>query len=274
MLDTKKGFLTLIGGAEDKKYDKIVLKSVLALSKPKAIAVIPTASKYGVDLGMEYVKIFKDFGYKDTITLDISKSSDAEKPEHIAFIQKCDLVFFTGGDQVKLVDVLKPTEFFKILKNRYESDNLSVAGTSAGAASAGTTLLYDGDDFGFYKESVKAGYGFDFLSNVVVDTHFMERNRIPRLVQHLAAGFCKKGIGVSENTAIHIYPNHRFEVVGSGTIVLMNAENMDYSNYSEIAHNQFISVNNLGISFLSHGYLFDLNTWRVLTDKSALVSAL
>ncbi|TAE01929.1 MAG: cyanophycinase [Bacteroidetes bacterium] len=266
----KKGTLVLIGGAEDKQNAKIVLKKVWELNHAQHIVIIPTASRYGVELGNEYKKIFHAFGCPNPHVLDINVRGDVDKPEHIDLASQADLIFFTGGDQVKLVEVLNYSVLMNIIKHRYKNAGATIAGTSAGSAAASNPLIYDGDDFGFHKGAVKQGEGFGLLPDITVDTHFMERNRIPRLLQALASGISHKGMGVSEDTAAFIYPNHKLEVIGAGALVLINTTDMNFTNYHLIKQNEFIVTNNVRISFLVQGSMFDLNNWDIITDRSEL----
>jgi cyanophycinase len=252
----------------------LVLKRVWeAADRTDNILIIPTASSYSDELGREYSYIFEGFGAKKVNYISVNRPDEVDRPWHIKLINEANLIFITGGDQVKLSRIYLGTEFFKILKKRYQNDRLHVAGTSAGSAVQSETLIYDGDDFGFHKGSVKSGPGFGLLPNITIDTHFMNRNRIPRLAQFLATGESKKGLGISEDSAAMIYPNDRLEVIGSGIVVLMNADKMNYSNYHQIKEHEFVAVNNLRISFLVHGNMFDLKTWNIVEDRRLLTAS-
>ncbi len=264
MNKTKKGTLVLVGGAEDKQYSKVVLQTIHNLNNAQNILIIPTASRYGVELGNEYKTIFEQFGAAGISVLDINHRATVDKLENLNALAQADLVFMTGGDQVKLAEIFNRTAFLRLLKERHQNENLNIAGTSAGAAVTSTILIYDGDDFGFYKGSVKDDTGFGLMPLATVDTHFMERNRIPRLVQFLASGKSKRGIGISEDTAAFVFPNNTIQIVGSGVVVLIDATNMDYTNYHEITDNQYIATSGIKISFLVHGSKFDLTKWKVL----------
>lgn len=267
-----KGILTLIGGAEDKKHDRLVLKRVWeSAGRAQSVVIIPTASSYSEELGREYRYIFEDIGARNVNYLDIRRSEEADRQLYLELVNDAELIFFTGGDQVKLAKVFLGTKLFQLIKKRYLNERLHIAGTSAGAAVQSKTLIYDGDDFGFHKGAVKSAEGFGFLPNLTVDTHFMNRNRIPRLAQFLSSGESKKGIGVSEDSAAMIYPNDRMEVIGSGVVVLMNADKMNYTNYHQIREHEFVAANNIRFSFLVHGCMFDLKTWNVISDRSLLL---
>jgi len=259
----KRGVLALIGGAEDKKYAMTVLRSVYQINTPKNIIVIPTASRYGVELGDEYKVIFKNFGCPNVYVLNITDRYNIDTDKHLELTQEADLIFFTGGDQVKLCEVFNQTSMMNLIRKRHYEHQATIAGTSAGAAAASDMLIYEGSDFGFNKGSVKDAVGLGF-TDITVDTHFVERNRIPRLVQYLATGKSKKALGVSEDTGFFMYPNQQCEVVGSSTVVLINAESMSYTNYHDISTNALIAAANLQISFLVHGNRFDLSNWQII----------
>jgi cyanophycinase len=272
-MNPNKGVLALIGGAEDKTHEKTVLRNVLSINNAENVVIIPTASKYGIELGLEYARLFKSLGCKNPEALNIRYRTEVDLPMHLELVKKADMVFFTGGDQVKLVEILHHTDLYDLMRQRHFSNKMTIAGTSAGAASASEILIYDGDDFGFQKGSVKSGLGFGWLPDITIDTHFMERNRIPRLIQYLLGSSNKRGIGLSEDTSIFVYPNNKLEVIGGGAAVFIDTRQVNHTNYFEIPINGFIISNNVKISFLAHGSLFDLDSWDILVDRKALMTA-
>jgi cyanophycinase len=274
MTTSTKGILMLIGGAEDKDGPRRVLQKAVAVSRAQQVAVIPTASAYSYELGREYKAIFEQLGAPSVQSLDIRYRHEADRDEHLAFLQQADLIFFTGGDQVKLVHELRGTRLLEAVKDRHFLHGATIAGTSAGAASASNPLIYDGDDQGFAKGAVKHGEGFGWLPGITVDTHFIERNRIPRLCQFLAGGLSKKGIGVSEDTAAVIYPNHRLEVVGSSTVALFSLEGTRYNSSPQVLKGGMVSIDAVQASFLAHGACFDLQAWEAFSDRHRLLEGL
>ena len=101
----KKGYLVLIGGAEDKSQEKIILKETVRLNNARKVVVIPTASSYPSDLGNNYYYAFRDLGVEIIEVIDVRTRSDANRNEYLKKLTDTDIVFFTGGDQVKLVDI-------------------------------------------------------------------------------------------------------------------------------------------------------------------------
>jgi cyanophycinase len=261
----KKGSLVLIGGAEDRKTDKVILRKVVALNNAKTAVIIPTASAYPVGLAEDYVRAFKDIGVPNLFTFDIRDKKETEKIEYLEQLMQADLIFFTGGDQFKLVNVFLDTFLFEKIKERY-SQGVTIAGTSAGAAAACDPIIFDGDDRGLRKGTIHHSRGFGFIKNVTIDTHFVNRGRLGRLTQFLCSGLSTKGIGLGEDTAIVVSPDDIFEVIGSEMVTVVNTGETSYSNYNKINDNDPIVINDIKVGFLQSGSVFDLKNWKVVSS--------
>ncbi|MCD4679172.1 MAG: cyanophycinase [Bacteroidales bacterium] len=259
-----KGNLVLIGGAEDKRRDKRILKRILNLNNADNIVIIPSASSSPKGISDDYYYAFRKLGAKKINTLDIRKKSEADKMEHLEKIESAELIFFTGGDQVKLVNILGNTKLLKNILIKYK-EGATIAGTSAGAAAASDPMIYDGDYRGLTKGSIQHSEGFGFINNLTIDTHFIARGRLLRLSQFLTTGLSQKGIGLGEDTAIIIYPSEHFEVLGSGVVTVVNGKDITYNNYEKIDTNNRLNINGLKIGFLHEGCIFDLNDWKVVS---------
>ncbi|HPK04385.1 MAG TPA: cyanophycinase [Bacteroidales bacterium] len=260
----KQGLLILIGGAEDRRDDRLVLKSMLERTNAKNIIIIPTASYYSREVYESYVSAFSSLGVENIETFDIRYEDEADNEEYHQKLNNADLVYFTGGDQTKLIRTLYNSELLKKIRKGFQSGKLHIAGTSAGAAAAGHITIYDGDYQGFNKNAVTSTPAFGFIDDLIIDTHFLARERIPRMVQSLVAGTCKQGIGIDEDTAVIIYPDMNFEVCGSGMVSIFSAENIKESNYNQISDRDIYTVNGIQLGFLAPGTLFSLKHWSIL----------
>ncbi len=277
MVFKKRGRLYLIGGAEDRKGDKRILSHLINQTQPANIIIIPTASRYPREIDRCYTETFGSLGVTSIRCLDIRYPDEADREENREAVEKADLVYFGGGDQVKLVKTLKQTRFFDRMKNRFEAGALHIAGTSAGASAAGNPIFYDGDRKGFHKGSIRSSEGFGFLDGIAVDTHFSARKRLPRLCQFLLSGSCTKGIGLDEDTGIVVYPNLQCEVIGSGMVTVANSAKVSGSNYTEAADGERLRFNDMQIGFLPAGTVFNLQQWSILNrvehEKKGDISA-
>ncbi len=264
-----KGYLVLIGGAEDKTREMRILRRTLEINCAKNIVIIPSASGYPTDTGEKYYHVFRDLGADNVKIFDIRGKHEADSSEYLKQINYADLVFFTGGDQVKLADTLLGTKLLRKIKRLFK-DGVTIAGTSAGAAAAGNLMIFDGDKKGFVKGMVKYSEGFGFIKNITIDTHFNKRERLLRLTEFLISGNSSRGIGLGEDTAIIINPVKQFEVIGSGIVTLLNSSRYTYSNYETALNNDRLKTNGLNVGFLQDGAVFNMQYWSVnkeVTEK-------
>lgn len=273
-MHNNKGTLTLIGGAEDRGSNSGVLRKLVDRTQTRYIAIVPTASMYGYELGDEYKDSFRRLGVEKIEILDIKERRDTESERYLDIIKEADMVFFTGGDQVKLAHVFLHTEMLKVLKDRHMLDGLHLAGTSAGAMIMSDPIIYEGDGKDFQKGAVFYEPGFGIAQDITVDTHFMERGRIPRICAMMASGASKRGIGVGEDTAAHISSDSKLEVFGAGNVVMFNADKLRYSNFHDIKENELIDVDNIAMSFLVDGSNFDMKKWtQIKPSKRRKITA-
>jgi len=260
----QRGYLFLIGGAENNGGDRTIMKHILYMTRAKHIVLIPTASCYPRDVHRDYGDTFTVLNIPETICLDIRDAQDADKEEYVAAIEQADLIYFSGGDQVRLVSKLIHTQLFDRIRARFETGDLHIAGTSAGASAVGNPMIYDGDYKGALKGSIGSMEGFGLVDGVTIDTHFSARQRFSRLSQFLISGRCEKGIGLDENTGILVYPNDEFEVIGEDMVAVLNSAGVTDSNYSTVPEGQPLRFNNLSVGFLPPGSRFSLKTWSIL----------
>lgn len=260
----KRGYLTLIGGAENKDGDRSILAHILETTRAENIVIIPTASAYPVEIERNYCGAFNGFGVPETRCLHIRNARDADVEANLSAVEDADLVYFSGGDQVRLVSRLMHTRLFDRIRARFEAGSLHIGGTSAGASAAGNPLIYDGDRKGFLKGSIRSMAGFGLLDGVTIDTHFSARKRLARLSQFLVGGGCKKGIGLDENTGIVVYPDHTFTVIGSGMVTVLDGAGITGSNYDSVGTGERLRFNGMRIGFLPAGTRFGIERWEIL----------
>jgi len=265
----RKGILVLIGGAEDRRGDRAVLKRVVSFTPTRRVSVITTASDFPVDLGKDYQRVFASLGVTQVDVLDIRYREEADHHPHLSSVQKADVIFFTGGDQVQLVETLDGTSLLGRIRKRLH-EGVTVAGTSAGAASSGEVTIYSGDGEGLLKGAIGHRKAFGFLKGIVVDTHFVERARLPRLAQYLSSGQIPVGLGLAEDTAAIVYPDQRVEVIGRGLVTAVSADGAGCSTYRDTAARDPITVDGLRLSYLAPGTWFDLVRWAVLPGVPAV----
>ncbi len=263
-----KGLLFLIGGAENRQGDKQVLRQLVERTQAGRIVIVPTASAYPKDASCAFTDAFIDLEIADVACLDIRYRKEADLDDNLQILEKADVVFFSGGDQVKLVNTLKHTRFIDLIRTRFDVGELHVAGTSAGATAAGNPMIYYGNRNGLKKGTVKHADGFGFIDGVAIDTHFSARKRLSRLSQFLISGHCQKGIGLDEDTGIVIDADLHFEVIGSGMVTVLDSASVNGSNFHSVQNGEPLRFTNMRLGVLPAGSRFSIHEWAFINRSS------
>lgn len=278
-----RGKLVIVGGAVDKgtltdetAYNKPtnlnffelgILKRIIHESKDKdsKVVVVTAASQIPEEIGKEYISAFKKLDVANVKILDMRKREEANERSVVEQINGADIVFFTGGDQLRLTSLLGGTVFLDTLKNRFENDGLMIAGTSAGAAVCSESMIYQGSSSeALLKGAVKITQGFGFIKDVIIDTHFVKRGRIGRLFQAVASNPGQLGIGLGEDTGLLNKNNGYLEAIGSGLVIIVDGKQIKDTNIFSIPVGSPISIKNLIVHALSLHDVFNIRT-RELT---------
>lgn len=275
-----KGKLIVIGGAVDKgsftekNFDKQVeknlnffetgiLKRLIVESKLKEnsrIEIITTASKVPKDVGPEYAKAMEYLGAKNVHVLHIEKREEALADENIERIRIADVVLFTGGDQLRLTSILGGTPIHDLILRKYINEEFIFAGTSAGAAAASNSMIYQGSSSeALLKGEVKITSGLGLINDVIIDTHFVHRGRIGRLFQAVVSNPRTLGIGLGEDTGFLITNGNSMEAIGSGLIILVDGRHIKDTNLTQVEMGTPISIKNLVVHVMSQYDHYDLD---------------
>lgn len=262
MPKTTKAAVMVIGGAEDKIHGRQILQTFWsrAGASNAQIAIIPSASREPEAIGDRYRTIFNDMGVKTIEVLDIRERDDGNKPEWQDFIEAATGVFITGGDQLRLCGLLSDTPIMDRVRMRAQLGEITLAGTSAGAAIMGHHMIAGGGSGESPNRAlVDLTTGLSILPELVVDQHFHNRNRMARLMSAIATYPDKLGIGIDEDTCAMFEGNDLFQVIGRGTVTIVDPGQMSYTNQPDVGMTEPLSMHHLKVHILSHGDRFDLH---------------
>ena len=283
-----KGKLIIIGGAVDmgsnlsnnediirpnylKFFEQGILKRIITESEQHTnsnVVVITTASQIPELVGVEYINAFNQLSVNKVVILDIKTREDAAKKENLDSIRNADVVMFSGGDQLRLSSIFGGTEFLQILKQRYQKEKLVIAGTSAGAAAASTNMIYRGQsNKALIKGEVQMTAGLGFIDSVIIDTHFVQRGRIGRLLYAVASNPGMLGIGLGEDAGLLITEGTQMEAIGSGLTILVNGRKMAETNIYDVEMGSPVSIKNMRVSVMSIFDKYDLTTNQLQIKK-------
>jgi cyanophycinase len=287
-----KGKLIIIGGAVDmgtnlgtqeyivkpnylKFFEQGILKRIVTESaklQASVVEVITTASQIPELVGEEYVGAFKHLNVTQVGVLDIRSREDAKNEAYIARIRKADVVMFTGGDQLRLSSIFGGTEFLQVLKARYQKEHFVIAGTSAGAAAASTNMIYRGQsNKALIKGEVQITAGLGFIDSVIIDTHFVQRGRIGRLLYAVASNPGILGIGLGEDAGLLITEGVMMEAIGSGLTILVNGRKMAETNIYDVEMGSPVSIKNMRVSVMSIFDKYDLTGNQLNIKKTVKI---
>ena len=149
------------------------------------------------------------------------------------------------------------TDFLMVLKQRYIFDGLVIAGTSAGAMAMSTPMIYRGvgrDEM--VNGNVKITTGLEFMRDVCVDTHFVDRGRFVRMCEVIATNPGCIGIGIEEDTAIIVKKGTDLEVSGNGVVIFIHGRNSKSTNITQTE--DLLTIRGLEVDILSNGQTFQI----------------
>lgn len=255
-----------------KFFEQGILRRIITESAKQSgsiVEVITTASQIPDLVGEEYTEAFNYLLANPIGVMDIRKREDASNPEYLERIRKCDVVMFSGGDQLRLSSIFGGTEFLQIMKSRYETEHFVIAGTSAGAAAASTNMIYRGQsNKALIKGEVQITAGLGFIDSVIIDTHFVQRGRIGRLLYAVASNPGMLGIGLGEDAGLLITEGTMMEAIGSGLTILVNGRKMAETNIYDVEMGSPVSIKNMRVSVMSIFDKYDLLTNQLMIKKS------
>ncbi|MEL7009524.1 MAG: cyanophycinase [Cyanobacteria bacterium J06629_2] len=263
-----KNAILVIGGAEDKVHGKEILQTFFQRSggKDAQIAIVPCASREPTLIGERYYRLFSDMGAKEIKVLDVRDRSGADDSVYRDFIDNCTGVFLTGGDQLRLCGLLADTPLMNRIVERAQKREISLAGTSAGAAIMGHHMISGGSSAECPNRAlVDMAKGLDIIPGVLVDQHFYNRNRLARLLSAVCAHPELLGVGIDEDTCAVFESDGMIQVIGKGAVTIVDARAMSYSNQAKASGTQPLSMHDLKLHVLGYGDRYDLQRHQPLS---------
>jgi cyanophycinase len=268
----RTGHLIVIGGAEDKIRDRVILSRFIALAggSQARIAVIATASSFAAEVGERYRQVFTDLGAAHVDPVLAQARPVANDETFARLVERATGIFLTGGNQLRLSSTIGGTRLSRAIEERHHAGAV-VAGTSAGASALSTHMIAFGASGLTPKQrmaQISAGLGL--LPGVIIDQHFQQRNRLGRLLALVAQNPSLLGIGIDEDTAGVVTPDHVFEVIGRGSVTIVDGTAAETDAW-EVAGHRPLMISNVVMHSLPAGYRFDLRR-RVRIATPALRS--
>ena len=247
-----EGTVIIIGGAEDKVRDRVILNRFVSLAggTDARIMVISTASSLGAEAGERYRAIFTELGVTSIRTLHAVTRAQANEEKTALIARDATGIFLTGGNQNS---GLSPDSF---ATNVQIGAQLSMSPKTASAMSS-HMIAFGASGATPKQRMAQIAAGLGVLPGVIVDQHFQQRNRLGRLLSLIAQNPSLLGLGVDEDTAGVVGPDHVLEVIGRGSITIVDGTTSETDAW-EVRGHRPLMISNVVLHSLSSGYKFDL----------------
>lgn len=211
------GSLLILGGGNINQ-EFIDLFVALSGGLGANIVYIPTAEKQSkITAGNGEISQFHGLNFT---VLHTRNRRTADQAKFVKSIRNATGVFMEGGRQPRLAKPYLNTRTHDELENLLERGGV-IAGTSAGATIQGSFLIRNQGTPNYNPRIMvdpnHPTEGFGFIKNIALDQHISERNRENDLVTVVDSHPELLGIGIDEDTAIHVKRN-QFTVFGSGKV--------------------------------------------------------
>jgi cyanophycinase len=245
----------LIGGG---KRAPSILKKMIELSGVKPILLVPLASEIPDEI-VEAIKTeFSLLGFLNVEGYKC-KAENVDDENCLSQIKNAGLIFFTGGDQNRLLKAFQKTKALSLIQDLHHGFT-HLAGTSAGTAIMSEIML-TGSPLAPYTEFdgirpnlVETTKGFGFVKKVIIDQHFLKRGRENRLMSAVLDHPHLIGVGIDEATAVVIHPNESFDVLGESAVMVIDARKSQIN-----VNNNHYQTKNLKVDLLTTGDSFTLD---------------
>ncbi len=206
--DTQKNPKLFIGGGA---LSENMYLEFSKLAGPDAnLVVVPTASSREVD-AEKIQKLWQSRGIAEVSVLHTRDRAVASSDEFVKPLKKATAVWFNGGSQQRIADAYLGTpvedEIYQLLQR-----GGIIGGSSAGAAIQSKVMITGG------KTEPKITSGMDLAKGVILDQHFLKRNRLSRLMSAVRTHPELIGFGIDEDTAI-IVSGDGYKVIGASYVI-------------------------------------------------------
>ncbi len=199
------------------------------------IVIFAMASAEGLQSGEEKAVELRGLGAEAVNLYLTREQADADSAARL--VSSATGVWFGGGDQVTLAAALRGTKTAAAIQARHRHGAV-VGGTSAGAAIMSTPMITGVErrrggsrppadstvvNLTIARNNVTIEDGLGYVTNAIIDQHFVRRRRHNRLLSLVLEHPVHLGAGIDESTALIVEPNGSWRVAGASVVVVYDA---------------------------------------------------
>ncbi|MDI6048057.1 cyanophycinase [Flavobacterium yafengii] len=255
-----KGKLFIIGGGHRSDALMTQLVKLSDLQKKDYIVVLPMSSEEPDSAYIYFKKQFEKLTSNPIIMLNFDKTTATNKVLNDS-LQNAKLIFISGGDQSRFMNVVKNTPIYTAIHQAYENGS-TIAGTSAGAAVMCEHMItgnqkletkYTETFNNIRYDNLETTTGLGLVKNVIIDQHFLKRSRYNRLLSALVEFPTHIGIGIDESTAL-IVRDKEIEIVGESEVIVVKKP----KGIAKSKKENLVSIKSLEMAVYNEGQKFKI----------------
>ena len=255
----KSGHLFIIGGGEKTEGLMKELLKVSGVGVKDYVVILPMSSEEPDSSIIFAQQDFASVGIKKVVGFNFTANKSVTQ-SRIDSIVKAKLVFITGGDQTRFMKIVGKGPIYKAIHDAF-NNGATIAGTSAGAAVMSKKMItgnnlkhpdYNGKFPTIEPENIEVTEGLGMVDKIIVDQHFIKRQRLNRLISVVLENPDEVCVGIDESTAIVVTGNS-FKVAGENQVVVLRNQKK-----SKKVQGKLMGGNGLQIDVLLPG-----ETWQM-----------
>ena len=211
---TGAGWLVLAGGGrwQDGETGEIDASALGWANLDRPIALVLTAGGSTIE-GEALLDYYADLGGPNGYIVPISNKADAQKAENRQLLAEAGLIYIADGpDPLVLAESLHESAALEAVAQAFEGGAVVVA-MAAGAVALGTWFAAEG--------STKPSPGWGWLSDIVVEPHFVKTEAADRLRNLLNAHPGSLGLGIPSGVALALGPDGQVVTVGEKQVTMV-----------------------------------------------------
>ena len=225
--ETVSGRLYIIGGGSRPVTMLNELADLSGIRSAGYMYVLPMASSEPDSAILRAKEDFKPTGIKSISGYNF-RSGVVPPQAQLDSLKNAGLIYISGGDQSRFMAVVLNTPVMEAVLQAYQNGSV-IAGTSAGAAVmskkmiTGNQKMHLSPDAGFTTieaDNIEITQGLGLLKDVILDQHFIKRQRLNRLVAAAVENPEQLCVGIDESTAI-IVEGDIATVSGNGQVIVI-----------------------------------------------------
>lgn len=261
--DQSRGYLVPLGASVRGAGQTGIFRRLFAiLGQRPRVAIVAAAADEALADDLD-ARLIAD-GAASVQRIMLRTRADSETQAALAAVEHGDLAVLCADQPLRLSTLLGGTALARLLRRR-NADGMAVSGIGGGASVLPEHMLGGGAHGSSPRMgNVSLAPGLGLSNRLLIDQGGAGADRLGRLLGALALNPFVLGIGLDADTAAFIGPDNVLEVVGTGSITVVDPTDVGHSNAADAGPSDPISITNLRVHVLVHGSRYDLDFRRPL----------